>query len=258
MANAADRRRPQPARPAGRARAGFAYEGIGRPRRPTCSRAPSPRRELSCARWRRSSSPAARPSGSATPRAGGRRRSSRSPAGRSPPTRSAGSRAPASTRVIFAVRGRARASCSSASSPGLGAEIVAAEEPERLGRGGGIKFAARARRETGDVFALNGDELRRRRLRARCSRATARPGRRRRSRSRSRSRSSASSRSTTATSSAASRRPGASRTGSTAACYVLSEEAIERFPERGDHESTAFPELAAEGRLRAFRHEGCG
>ena len=28
------------------------------------------------------------------------------------------------------------------------------------------------------------------------------------------------------------------------------------FPERGDHESTTFPELAAEGQLRAFRHEG--
>ena len=42
---------------------------------------------------------------------------------------------------------------------GLGAEIVVAEEPERLGRGGGIKFAARERRETGDVYALNGDEL---------------------------------------------------------------------------------------------------
>ena len=27
--------------------------------------------------------------------------------------------------------------------------------------------------------------------------------------------------------------------------YVLSQEAIERFPDRGDHESTAFPELAA-------------
>src|SRR5262249_56899152 len=30
---------------------------------------------------------------------------------------------------------------------GLGPEVVAAEEPERLGRGGGIKFAARERRE---------------------------------------------------------------------------------------------------------------
>jgi NDP-sugar pyrophosphorylase family protein len=38
--------------------------------------------------------------------------------------------------------------------------------------------------------------------------------------------------------------------------YVLSEEALERFPEKGDHESTAFPELAAEGKLRAFRHTG--
>jgi len=38
--------------------------------------------------------------------------------------------------------------------------------------------------------------------------------------------------------------------------YVLAEEAIERFPARGDHESTAFPELAAEGRLRAHRHDG--
>src|SRR5262249_39143670 len=42
---------------------------------------------------------------------------------------------------------------------GLGAEIVAVEEAERLGRGGGIKFAARERRESGDVYALNGDEL---------------------------------------------------------------------------------------------------
>src|SRR5262249_1643994 len=38
--------------------------------------------------------------------------------------------------------------------------------------------------------------------------------------------------------------------------YVLGEEALARFPERGDHESTAFPELAAEGRLAAYRHEG--
>ncbi|MGL6280298.1 MAG: nucleotidyltransferase family protein, partial [Gaiella sp.] len=38
--------------------------------------------------------------------------------------------------------------------------------------------------------------------------------------------------------------------------YVLSDEALARFPERGDHETTTFPELAAEGRLRAFRHDG--
>ena len=38
--------------------------------------------------------------------------------------------------------------------------------------------------------------------------------------------------------------------------YVLSDQAIERFPDRGDHESTTFPELAAEGSLHAYRHEG--
>ena len=38
--------------------------------------------------------------------------------------------------------------------------------------------------------------------------------------------------------------------------YVLGEEALERLPERGDHETTTFPELAAEGRLARFRHEG--
>ena len=34
------------------------------------------------------------------------------------------------------------------------------------------------------------------------------------------------------------------------------EEALARFPERGDHETSTFPELAAEGRLLAYRHEG--
>ena len=38
--------------------------------------------------------------------------------------------------------------------------------------------------------------------------------------------------------------------------YVLTAEAIARFPDRGDHESTTFPELAAEGRLHAYRHDG--
>jgi NDP-sugar pyrophosphorylase family protein len=33
--------------------------------------------------------------------------------------------------------------------------------------------------------------------------------------------------------------------------YVLGEEAIERMPERGDHETTTFLELAAEGRLQS-------
>jgi NDP-sugar pyrophosphorylase family protein len=138
---------------------------------------------------------------------------------------------------------------------GLGVEIVCAAEPERLGRGGGIKFAATKRVETGDVIAMNGDELvdvdfdalldRHRRTGAAATVTVARPA-----------------------------SPfgvvevddddvitGFSEGGRipywvNCGVYVLSEEAIERFPERGDHEVTAFPELAAEGRLRAFRHEG--
>jgi NDP-sugar pyrophosphorylase family protein len=138
---------------------------------------------------------------------------------------------------------------------GLGVEIVCAEEPERLGRGGGIKFAARQRAESGDVLAMNGDELvdvdfaallaRHRESGAAATVSVARPA-----------------------------SPfgvvelggddvvtGFSEGGRipywvNCGVYVLAEEAIERFPDRGDHESTAFPELAAEGRLRAYRHDG--
>jgi len=42
---------------------------------------------------------------------------------------------------------------------GIGPEVVAVPEPAPLGRGGGIRFAAQQRREAGDLFALNGDEL---------------------------------------------------------------------------------------------------
>src|SRR5206468_12228948 len=62
------------------------------------------------------------------------------------------------TRVIFACAA-GQGSLFASELAGLGPEIAAAEEPERLGRGGGIKFAARERAEDGDVFALNGDEL---------------------------------------------------------------------------------------------------
>ena len=40
--------------------------------------------------------------------------------------------------------------------------------------------------------------------------------------------------------------------------YVLSAAAIERFPDRGDHESTTFPELAAEGSCTPTVTRGCG
>jgi NDP-sugar pyrophosphorylase family protein len=138
---------------------------------------------------------------------------------------------------------------------GLGAEIVPAPEPEPLGRGGGLRLAAAAREEGGEVFALNGDELVDLDLRTMLGRH---------------------------------RETGAAATIAVAplkspfgvvelgdddlvagfreapelpnwvSCgvYVLGEEAIERLPARGDHEDTTFPELAAEGRLRAFRNTG--
>jgi len=138
---------------------------------------------------------------------------------------------------------------------GLGVEIVCAAEPERLGRGGGTRFAARQRAEEGDVYALNGDELvdvdfaalleRHRETKAAATVSVAQPA-----------------------------SPfgvvdlddtdvitGFSEGGRipywvSCGVYVLGAEALDRFPEKGDHESTAFPELAAEGRLRAYRHDG--
>jgi NDP-sugar pyrophosphorylase family protein len=137
---------------------------------------------------------------------------------------------------------------------GIGPEIVAVPETEPLGRGGGIRLAASARREHGDLFALNGDEvvdvdlselLALHRARGAAATITVVPL----------------------------RSPfgvveldddlvtgfrEAPRLEQWVSCgvYVLAEEAIARLPERGDHETTTFPELAAEGRLRALRHEG--
>jgi len=137
---------------------------------------------------------------------------------------------------------------------GAAVEIVPVEETEPLGRGGGLRFAAQARRESGDVYALNGDELLDIDFPALLE---------------------------------AHRASGAAATITVAqvrspfgvveldgdvvrgfreapllpewvSCgvYVLGEEALGRLPERGDHETSTFPELAAEGRLRAFRHDG--
>jgi NDP-sugar pyrophosphorylase family protein len=138
---------------------------------------------------------------------------------------------------------------------GIGPEIVVAEEPERFGRGGGIKFAAQLRREDGDVYALNGDELvavdfaallvRHREAGGAGTVAVARP---------------------TSPFGVVELGSGDVVTGFSegghipywVSCgiYVLSAEAVERFPDRGDHETTTFPELAGEGRLFAYRHEG--
>ena len=40
------------------------------------------------------------------------------------------------------------------------------------------------------------------------------------------------------------------------ALLIQARLVIERLPERGDHEESTFPELAAEQKLRAWRHEG--
>jgi NDP-sugar pyrophosphorylase family protein len=137
----------------------------------------------------------------------------------------------------------------------LHVEIVCAGEPERLGRGGGIRFAVGLRRETGDVLAMNGDELVDVDFGALLERH----------------------RSTGAAATVTVAQPPSqfgqvdltdddvvtgfhevARVPYWVNCgiYVLAEEALARFPEKGDHETTAFPELAGEGKLRAFRHTG--
>ena len=138
---------------------------------------------------------------------------------------------------------------------GHGPVVVAAEEPERLGRGGGIKFAASERREGGDVYALNGDELvevdfealleRHRETGAAATVAVARPK-------------SAFAVVELGEDDVIEGFEEVTRVPYWVNCgiYVLSEEAVERLPDRGDHETTTFPELVAERRLRAFRHEG--
>jgi NDP-sugar pyrophosphorylase family protein len=138
---------------------------------------------------------------------------------------------------------------------GLGAEIVTVEEPEPLGRGGGLRLAVTAREEDGDAYALNGDELvaldfealldRHRTTRAAATVTVAQPP-----------------------SSFGVVELGdgdmivgfdeAARIPYWVSCgvYVLGPEAIAALPERGDHETTTFPDLARAGRLGAYRYEG--
>ncbi|MDQ3876827.1 MAG: nucleotidyltransferase family protein [Actinomycetota bacterium] len=134
-------------------------------------------------------------------------------------------------------------------------EIVIAAEPEPLGRGGGIRFAARSRSDGGPIFALNGDELIDVDLGALLKRHEE-----------------SGAAATIVVSplisqfgivevdaddvvrgfTEAPRLPHWVNSG----VYVLGEEALGRFPARGDHESSTFPDLAREGRLRAYRHDG--
>jgi NDP-sugar pyrophosphorylase family protein len=137
---------------------------------------------------------------------------------------------------------------------GLGADVEAVGEDEPLGRGGGLRHAAGRRREPGPVYALNGDEL-----------VDVDLGQLLESHLR--------------TGAAATitvvplRSPfgiveldGFRVSGFREApelphwvscgVYVLGDEALQRLPERGDHEVSTFPELAREGKLHALRHEG--
>jgi NDP-sugar pyrophosphorylase family protein len=157
------------------------------------------------------------------------------------------------TRVLISCAAGQEAAFAAALA-GMGPEIVPVGEPEPFGRGGGIRHAATARRERGDVFALNGDELLDLDLNA----------------LREHHRASGAAATITVVQV---RSPfgvvelegdvvrgfrEAPRLEHWVSCgvYVLGEEALGRLPERGDHETTTFPELAAEGRLRAHRHEG--
>jgi NDP-sugar pyrophosphorylase family protein len=138
---------------------------------------------------------------------------------------------------------------------GLGPAVAAVGEPEPLGRGGGLRFAAAHREEGGPVYALNGDELLDVDLQALLARHR-----------------DADAAATIVVAPMVSPlgvvdlddedRVTGFREGPrlpywvNAGCYVLGEEAVERLPERGDHERTTFPELAAARRLVAFKHDG--
>jgi NDP-sugar pyrophosphorylase family protein len=138
---------------------------------------------------------------------------------------------------------------------GIGPEIVTIGEPEPLGRGGGLRLAVQARRESGPLYVLNGDELI----------------------------------DVDLTALLASHRDHAAAATivvaplptafgivdiadddrvngfqdspelpfwAHAGVNVFDDEALARLPEKGDHERTTLPELAAEGKLYAYRHAG--
>ncbi len=138
---------------------------------------------------------------------------------------------------------------------GLGAEIVPVGEPEPLGRGGGLRLAASQRREQGHVLALNGDELLDVDLRGLVS---------------DHERSGAAATIVVAQVSSPFGVVDLTEDGTVtgfreapklehwvnSGVYVLGEDALALLPERGDHEQSTVPELAAAGRLRGYRHEG--
>lgn len=138
---------------------------------------------------------------------------------------------------------------------GFGVEVVSVGEPEPLGRGGGLRFAASHRRESGPVLAMNGDELLDLDFGALLDRHDRGGG------------------AATVVVAQVNSPFGVVELDAddrvrgfreapklehwvNAGVYVLGPEALDRLPERGDHEQSTFPELAQEGKLRAFRHTG--
>jgi NDP-sugar pyrophosphorylase family protein len=158
------------------------------------------------------------------------------------------------TRVIVACRAGQEDVFENALT-GLGAEIQPVGESEPLGRGGGLRLAASRRQVDGSVLALNGDEL----LDVDFAALMAEHER-------------SGAAATIVVSQVRSpfgvvalendgiisgfREAPLLPDWVNSGVYVLGEEALERLPERGDHEQTTFPELAAEGKLRGHRHDG--
>ena len=136
---------------------------------------------------------------------------------------------------------------------GLGPEIAAVGETEPLGRGGGLRLAASHRRESGPVFALNGDELLGVDLRDLLERHRSRGPAATIVVSQVRSPYGVVDVDGDDTVTGFSEAPLLPQWVSSGV-YVLDEECIARLPERGDHEDTTFPELAAEGKLAAYRN----
>ncbi len=138
---------------------------------------------------------------------------------------------------------------------GFGVEIFAVGEPEPLGRGGGLRFAASHRQESGTVLAANGDDMLDLDYAALVQEHEE-------------------SGAAATIVVAQVRSPfgvvdiddegaiGGFREAPllddwvNSGVYALGEEALARLPERGDHEQSTFPELAAEGKLRGHKHRG--
>jgi NDP-sugar pyrophosphorylase family protein len=136
---------------------------------------------------------------------------------------------------------------------GVGPEVVTIGEPEPLGRGGGLRLAASQRRESGPVFALNGDELLGVDLGDLLERHQSRKPAATIVVSQVRSPFGVVDVDDEDTVTGFSEAPQLPQWVSSGV-YVLDDECLERLPERGDHEDTTFPELAAERKLAAYRN----